>query len=136
MFLQKGFEFEPFQSQIPVNHPDSTELARRKWTVEYILYSLNFPGFTEFLKTGKSTSIFCSKKLYALSICKKGLTNFFFNWGGIGGRGNEDSLASHIPAVFPAHISFIEPSLHMHLNAWNILKTSVIAKCLMKMIVC
>lgn len=75
--MQKGFEFEPFQSQIPVNHPDSTELAQRKWTVEYILYSLNFPGFTEFLKTGKSTSIFRSKKLYALSIGIKGLTIFF-----------------------------------------------------------
>lgn len=131
--MQKGFEFEPFQSQIPVNHPDSTELAQRKWTVEYILYSLNFPGFTEFLKTGKSTSIFRSKKLYALSIGIKGLTIFFFNWGG---RGKEDFSASHIPAVFPAHISFIEPSPDMHLNAWNILKTGVIAKCLMKMIVC
>ena len=58
MLLQKGFKFEPFQSQIPVNHPDSTELARRKWTVEYILYTLNFPRLREHLKTGKSTSIF------------------------------------------------------------------------------
>lgn len=107
MLLQKGFEFEPFQSQIPVNHSDSTELARRKWTMEYILYTLNFPGFTEFLKTGKSTSIFRSKKLYA--ICKKTLTNFF-NWRGIRERGREDSLAAPFPAVFPAHISFIEPS--------------------------
>lgn len=131
MLLQKGFEFEPFQSQIPVNHPDSTELARRKWTVEYILYGLNFPGFTEFLKTGKSTS----KKTLCLIHMQKGPHQFFFNWEGIEGRGKEDSLASHIPAVFPAHISFTEPSPHMHLNAWNILKTSVIAKCLMKMIV-
>lgn len=53
---------------------------------------------------------------------QKGPHHFFFNWGGIGGRGKEDSSASHIPAVFPAHISFIEPSPDMHLNAWNILK--------------
>ena len=65
----------------------------------------------------------------------KGPHQFFLNWGGIGGRGKEDSSASHIPAVFPTHISFIEPSPDMHLNAWNILKTGVIAKCLMKMIV-
>ena len=34
----------------------------------------------------------------------------FFNWRGIRERGREDSLAAPLPAVFPAHISFIEPS--------------------------
>ena len=78
MLLQKGFEFEPFQSQIPVNHPDSTELARRKWTVEHILYGLNFPGFTEFLKTGKSTSVLPFKKTLCLIHMQKGPHQFFF----------------------------------------------------------
>ena len=77
MLLQKGFEFEPFQSQIPVNHPDSTELARRKWTVEHILYGLNFPGFTEFLKTGKSTSIFLSKNFMPYPYAKRASPIFF-----------------------------------------------------------
>jgi len=107
MLLQKGFEFEPFHSQIPVNHPDSTELARRKWTVEYILYSLNFPGFTEFLKTGKSTSIFRSKKLYALSICKKGLTNFFL----IGEESKEEGKRIPWPRTSP--LFFLPTSLSL-----------------------
>lgn len=77
MLLQKGFEFEPFQSQIPVNHPDSTELARRKWTVEYILYGLNFPGFTNSSKLVKAHQFSVQKNFMPYPYAKRASPIFF-----------------------------------------------------------